>query len=1478
MLHIPVVQERIAVSLSTAISKKIGVEVTIGRVDLGFFNRLIIDDVKVPDQWGEQLLKASRLSAKLSLYDLANGRINISSIQMFGMCANIYKDFGTSNGKRAEMFNFQFIADSLKSKEKKEKTPLDLQINSLIIRNGELSFRQQKAHICNGRRLQPRDLELRDISAHLILSKLTNDSLAVKVKRMAVKEKSGLNITSLSVTANAGRHGAAVHDFILKLNGTDIRVPHLTASYQTDANGIIAATLRYDGSIEATSIAPSDFAFVLPSLRGTHSRLSMSTVFSGTSSSLRVKTFQASSSDGSLKLKADGSLSDIQGSRKWNANLQKLYITGSFAQTVCKTLGAKFPEKINAKTLFADLKGSAGGDRNDMSMRAALHSSAGNANIMLATHHKRLLAEIDTKRFDVAEVVSGCDVGNVAARLKVEGTSTSDMALSGHVGSIEYKNKVYNNINADIVAKGTLVSGKLSVDDPRGQIAIQGRADRSPQRPMLNMTASIRNLRPSQVGLLSNHPDLIASMDVKADISGHSLNDINGTMGLTGMTFAFSDETINPGDITITSHDHGRDHNLSLSSDFCQASLTGQFHYNSLLGSIKNIVAKHIQSLPGTTLKYTKRNDNNFKLSATVSDTRLLRKLTGADIVVDKPLTVNAVLNDNHEQVDLSMQLPSFSFNGSSYRNLSVMANTASDTLRTNISLRKLMDNGKTSSYSLAANAADNTLGAMLKLNDNEEQPIRGTFNTQTRFFKSGTGTPVAHVDFRPSAISIGDTVWNVLPSTVEYSKNDLRVNNFRIEHGNQNLAIDGRATRSADDSLNVYLKDINISYILNLVNFHSVEFSGMATGTATVASLFAEQPKAYARLDVNDFKFEDGRMGTLHANVSLNNAQKQIDIAATAIDRCDENGPERRTIIEGFVSPQRSEINLGITAQRTRIEFMKSFCSSFMDNIEGEADGKVVVAGPLSNINLTGDLVVNGRMRITPLNTSYSLRNATVHCIPDAIMLQNDTIYDRNGNIGIVNGVLGHQHLTRLTYDIDIEAQHLLAYDTHSFDGNTFYGTAFMTGDCHINGRSGEVGINVNGTTEKGSILVYNVASPDAIGSQDFLKWTSHAEKRDTTGTVSLKGDTGSREIASDMKINFLINCTPDATVKLLMDNQSGDYITLNGHGVLKANYFNKGGFDLFGNYTVDTGHYRLTVQNFLKRDFVFRQGGTINFGGDPYAATLNLNAVYSLASVSLADLNIGRSFTSNNTRVDCIMNITGTPSSPRVDFSLDIPSISSDARQMVYSLINSEEEMNQQVLYLLAVGRFMSQGRNNAGIEDANQQSQASLAMQSILSGTIMQQVNEVLGNLTSKSNWNFGANISTGTEGFNNAEYEGLLSGSLLSGRLLVDGQFGYRDNANATTSFIGDFDLKYLLYPNGNLAINFYNKTNDRYFTRNSLNTQGIGLLMKKDFSSLSDLFGIKRHKGKKKANDNTQRPQGYVQKKRQSKNSPTEGTD
>lgn len=418
-----------------------------------------------------------------------------------------------------------------------------------------------------------------------------------------------------------------------------------------------------------------------------------------------------------------------------------------------------------------------------------------------------------------------------------------------------------------------------------------------------------------------------------------------------------------------------------------------------------------------------------------------------------------------------------------------------------------------------------------------------------------------------------------------------------------------------------------------------------------------------------------------------------------------------------------------------------------------------------------------------------------------------------------------------------------MLGYDFGDFGDSSFYGTVYASGNVDIHGRDNDVTINCNVTPQPGSVFVYNAASPDAISKQEFIEWESN-----TTASGTITKTAPARASDTDIYINFLINATPEATVRLLMDAATNDYITLYGDGTIRASFHNKGAFNMFGTYTIDHGTYGITIQNIIKKNFTFNPGGTIIFGGDPYDAALNLQAVYTVNGVSLSDLNIGNSFTNNTIRVNCLMNIGGQPNAPQVDFDLEMPTVNADEQQMVRLVINGQQEMNQQVLYLLGIGRFYNQGNNNSNSERPDQ---TSLAMQSFLSGTLSTQINTLLSQFIKNDNWSFGANISTGNEGWHNAEYEGIINGRMLHNRLLFNGQFGYRDNATqANPSFIGDFDVQYLLLPNGNLALKVYNQTNDRYFTKSSLNTQGIGLIMKKDFDGFGDLFSSKKKKKKR----------------------------
>lgn len=1439
LLHIPSIQTYIGGCVADALCDKFGTKVKVGRVDLGFINRLILDDSYMQDKNGEQMLRVSRISVKINLLALANGQIEITSAQFFGLHANLYK--ATPEAKP----NFQFVIDALASKDStKQKTPLDLQINSLIIRNGEISYRVLSRPSRPGK-FSADDINARNISAHIIINRITDDSLNVKVKRIAFDERCGFKLKSLSLSAIACRTKTKIENFKLELPATLIQIPSLQASYRMKNGQIEMPTLQFDGSIKAPYISPSDLAVFVPTLTRLNMRPALDIQFNGTGSSLTVNKISINTTDGSLQLVANGGVKNYPANPSWYTNIDQLKAGQQAISNIYAVATGKNVPNIIERLGNVQITGYVGGDKKNIASEGKLNTSPGNLTLAFDKRGDKITAHMETVRFNIGSLVNDNKLGHISANLNVHGSSKDNFAAQGRVYDFDYNSYKYRSLNLNATYRNKRLEGKANIDDPNVQLTAIGTFVNNGAKPNLQLKANIAHFEPNTLRLTDKWQQTAFAANIACDIKGSDINNADGSIELHDFAMRGPETEYNINNVSVKTGYNNGNHFLDVDSDFGTIDINGHFSYNTIVRSVLNMVAAKLPTIPGLTHK-PQREFNDFTLNASLNSTEWMNRLLGIPLEIHRPLNISGEIDDKNEKINLWCDVPSFTFNGNRFSDAFVNVESPSDTLKADIRIKKLADRGKYMALHLNAGASDNHLNTSLSFSNNERHPLKGIINSSTVFAKDEEGVSTAYIDVLPSRATIGDTTWHVAPSSIIYSKNKLQVNSFSVSHDNQMLAINGTATKSENDSLLVTLNDIDVSYVLNLVNFHSVDFFGMASGEARIAGAFSEKPLLSADVIVKDFKFETGRMGTLYANVGYNHEEGNIEINAVAKDE-----DNRWTDINGYVSPKHNYINLAIDAHRTRAEFMESFCGSFMDNVNADINGNVNVVGPLNNINLVGKAVVDGSVRLSALNTTYWMRGDSVTFVPDEIKFKGDTLYDRNGNIGIMTGSIYHKHLTNLSYALKVKAKNLLAYDTHSFGDNTFYGTAYVTGDCDIKGKSGEVVIDIDAVPEKNSILVYNAADQSSIGSTDFITWKdNNVEETDSTDTEH----NNKVDISTNIRLNFLINCNPNATLKLIMDEKTGDYITLNGDGVLRASYFNKGSFDIYGNYIVDHGVYKLTIQNIIKKDFTFQKGGSISFGGDPYNAALNLKALYVLNSVSLADLNIGRSFSNNNVRVNCLMNITGNPNSPKVDFDLDMPNMSNDIKQMVYSLLNAEEEKNQQVLYLLAVGRFMAQNNNNNATGETPQYSQTSLAMQSFLSGTISQQLNSVLSNVINSSNWNFGANISTGTEGFNNAEYEGMLSGSLLNNRLLFNGQFGYRDNANATTSFIGDFDIKYLLFPNGNLAINVYNKTNDRYFTRNSLNTQGLGVIMKKDFTRISDLFfWRKKEKTRKQEN-------------------------
>lgn len=99
------------------------------------------------------------------------------------------------------------------------------------------------------------------------------------------------------------------------------------------------------------------------------------------------------------------------------------------------------------------------------------------------------------------------------------------------------------------------------------------------------------------------------------------------------------------------------------------------------------------------------------------------------------------------------------------------------------------------------------------------------------------------------------------------------------------------------------------------------------------------------------------------------------------------------------------------------------------------------------------------------------------------------------------------------------------------------------------------------------------------------------------------------------------------------------------------------------------------------------------------------------------------------------------------------------------------------------------------------------------------------------------------------------------------------------------FVGDFEAEWLVNRSGDIRLKAYNETNDRYYTRTNLTTQGIGIIFKKDFNKWSELLFWNRWKlnrlrkeqeikqdtlSSDKINTEQQRPEAQSKRKREQK--------
>ena len=1427
-INIPAVQRTLAGGIAHALGKKLDTKVAVERVQAGLNGRLIVDGVTIKDKQGETMLKVMRAGVRINLREILKGRIRIGNAQLYGLKAQLYQE------QEQHPANYQFVLDAFASKDTTSSS-IDLRIGQVVIRRANITWDQRWKPKTPGR-INTSHLALENLNVTGQLNTLKNDTINLELKRFDVCEQSGLCIKELHFDLAANKKDIVITDFHLALPHSVADIPRLTCHLNGKEPGETELEMN-------ASIASQDLIALTPSIGKIDNIVNLDIKAHGSPDDIQISHFKLHDTKGLLSLDTKGSLYNLTKGIE-NAvielDINELKADGKIAEPYVKS-------PLLAQIGKLELKGPVRWD-----------GERGSGNVNISTAHGDLTlhgegrkdgtinGHVISQNFQLGNFLksantSNLPIGSVAMDMDVKGKLPNNLTLKGRVPLVEYKNYPYRNIEVN----GTLsdrkrYEGTLAVNDIN--IALQANGKLDLEEHIVKALATIQRISPHALNLTERYPETQFSGTMEIDLQGSPWDNMAGKIFIDDLTMTTPEETYKPGNIHITSKPEEKERHLLLISPFLEAQIDGEFTPQNLIGNFKHIASTYLPTL--ITADTPNANNNDYgSFVVKVYNAEPLRRLTGIKVDITQPLVAQGNIDSSTRSLGFTAKAPSLKYGNEELRNIDIRIESNQQSLQSTIQLQRLMK-GKYVDIGLETSSLEDRLMTRFYWNNQRHPVLAGDINMVSQFYKDFAGKQAVKGEILPSNIIVGDSLWSVFPGALSYHDGILEVDSLGLGSGDHYLTVNGRASKEETDTLHAKLHKVKLEYIFSLINFHAVEMTGEATGNVYARNLFSK-PYLDAFLQVPQFALNYGVLGDL--DIYGNWGRQDYSIYLDGVINDAKN--DGRSLVKGYVTPKKDiayhGIDLSIQAERLNMYFLNKYTHAIFDDLEGRATGWARVFGPFKKLNIEGDVMVNeGSMGIPYLGVRYHLENDSVILRPDNIYFTNADIYDPQGNPdqkghrGKVNGHLTHQNFSNLCYDINIEGDNILGYDFKEFGDQTFYGTVLATGNVTLNGCPGQIDINIKAKPEQGTSITYNATSPDKITQTQFITYVDRNAPQDTTGVAYTANEAPP---SSDMRINFDLDIDQGSTMNLLMDAKSGDMITLNGRGHMLARYYNKGNFQLFGTYRVEKGTYGLSLQEIIQKNFDIQDGGTVVFSGDPYDADLNIQAIHTVTGVSLNDISARATFSNTSARVNCLMNVSGKARQPHITFDFDILNVNEDEKQMVRSLISTEEERNMQVVYLLGIGRFYTYDYSN------DTQSQSYTAMNSLLSSTLSGQLNQMLSNMIGNSNWNFGANLSTGEDGWNDMDVEGILQGNLLNNRLLLNGNFGYRDKPMSSTNFIGDFDAQYHLTRSGSVSLKAYSETNDRYFTKSSLTTQGIGILLKKDFSSLRELFTRKSKK-------------------------------
>jgi len=169
-IQVPYVQNKLKNKAVTYLETKIGTDVNIGRIEIGFPKKIIIEDVFLESQKKDTLLFGKKIAVNVSLLKLLTNEVEINSVDLSGITIKI------SRNKKA-VFNFDYIIAAFHNGKPKDTTAIPMQFAIDKINLDNINLRFDDAITNNNIKVELTHFDTR-------IKKIDLDKMAVEVPKM----------------------------------------------------------------------------------------------------------------------------------------------------------------------------------------------------------------------------------------------------------------------------------------------------------------------------------------------------------------------------------------------------------------------------------------------------------------------------------------------------------------------------------------------------------------------------------------------------------------------------------------------------------------------------------------------------------------------------------------------------------------------------------------------------------------------------------------------------------------------------------------------------------------------------------------------------------------------------------------------------------------------------------------------------------------------------------------------------------------------------------------------------------------------------------------------------------------------------------------------------------------------------------------------------------------------------------------------